>query len=367
LTFDFQNQKQKLMKILQPYNNKGLSFKNHLVMAPMTRSRAIGNIPNDLMAEYYGQRAGAAGLIVTEGTSPAPEGLGYPRIPGAFSPEQTEGWRKVAAAAHAGNSKIFMQLMHTGRVGHRSNLPAGYEVMGASDVKAAGQIYSDTEGMQDHPVPVPFTTQGVKDVIAAYVHASKNAVAAGFDGVELHSANGYLMEQFLNPGVNTRTDEYGGSIQARAKFVLDIARDTAAAIGKEKVGIRFSPYSGFNDMPEYAAEDVHATYAYLAEELSKIGIAYIHLNLGPAMQPHTLDAIRTEFTGTLILCGGYTPETAEEAIETHKADLIAFGRSFLANPDLDKRIAAHATLAVPDFSTLYTPGPVGLTDYPVMA
>ncbi len=354
-----------MSKLLTPYTKGNLNFKNHLVMAPMTRSRAIGNLPNDLMAEYYGQRNGA-GLIITEGVAPAPEGLGYPRIPGVFTQAQVEGWKATANAVHKGGSKIFMQLMHTGRIGHGDNVGEGVKVMGPSAVKAAGQIYSDTSGMVDHHEPEAFTTSQVKEVIESYVTAAKNAVEAGFDGVELHGANGYLIEQFLNPNVNHRTDEYGGSIANRAKFALEIAAKTAVAIGKEKVGIRFSPFNTYNDQQPYATEEVFETYTYLAAELNKLEIAYIHINLNPAITNELLQAIRANYQGTLILCGGFTPETAEQKLTEGVADLIAFGALYLANPDLDKRIAAKAAFNSPDFSTAFMPGPKGYTDYPTL-
>jgi N-ethylmaleimide reductase len=193
-----------MKKLLSSYTKGSLSLKNHLVMAPMTRSRATGNLPNDLMAEYYGQRSGA-GLIVTEGTAPTPEALGYPRIPGVFSELQIEGWKKTTSAVHKGGAKIFLQLMHTGRIGHIDNLPEGATLVGPSMQKAAGQIFTDTLGMQDHSEPVALTTEGVQLVIDGFITAAKNAITAGFDGVELHAANGYLLEQFLNPNVNDRT------------------------------------------------------------------------------------------------------------------------------------------------------------------
>jgi N-ethylmaleimide reductase len=353
-------------KILAPYTKGGLSLKNHIVMAPMTRSRATDNIPNSLMAEYYGQRAGA-GLIITEGTSPTPNGLGYARIPGIFSQAQIDGWKEITTAVHAHDSRIFLQLMHTGRIGHIDNLPEGAELVGVSDIKAAGQIHTDTAGMQDHSAPRTLSTAEVKEVIDGFVKASKNAVEAGFDGIELHGANGYLIEQFLNPNVNIRTDEYGGSIEGRAKIVVELAQNIAAAIGKEKVGIRFSPYNKLGDLTPYAENEVHETYAYLAKELDKIGIAYIHIGVSPDVQQKTLDAIRSSFKGTIIQCNGLTPETAEAAINSGFADLLAFGRPFLANPDLDKRIAENVPFAQPDFTTLFTPGVKGYTDYPVLA
>lgn len=352
--------------ILAPYSNKTLQLKNHLVMAPMTRSRAIGNIANDLMAQYYSQRTGA-GLIITEGTSPSPNGLGYARIPGIYSDEQVEGWKKVTTAVHANNSKIFVQLMHTGRIAHQANLPQGAEVVGASTVKAAGQMHTDSMGMQDHPTPTALTTEGVKATIAEYVHAAKNAIAAGFDGVEIHGANGYLVEQFLNPNVNNRTDQYGGDYKARASFALEIVQQIADAIGKQKVGIRFSPFNTLGDLQEYDADEVHNTYAYLAQELNKIGITYIHIGFSPKIPQKTFDAIRAGFAETIILCNGNTPATAADTLAKGFADVLAFGRQFLANPDFALRIEKNAPLNEVDFKTLYTPDAQGYTDYPFLA
>lgn len=351
-------------KILSPYSKNGLQLKNHLVMAPMTRSRAIGSIPNELMAEYYGQRTGA-GLIVTEGTAPAPEGLGYARIPGVFNQEQVEGWKKVTAAVHEGGSKIFIQLMHTGRVTHKANLPQGATVVGASDKKAEGKMWTDSEGMQDNSTPRALTTAEVKDVVQAYVQSSKNAIEAGFDGIELHGANGYLIEQFLNPTVNTRTDEYGGGHENRARFAVELARQVAEAIGKEKVGMRISPYNTFNDMGEYDAQDIRDTYVYLVQELNKLGIAYVHINNNPKAPKDLYDELRSSFDNTLIFCGGLKPDTAEQKLD-EGFDLVAFASLYLANPDLDKRIEKQAELNKPDQNTFYTPGPEGYIDYPTL-
>jgi len=348
-----------------PYISSALNLKNHLVMAPMTRSRAIGNVPNALMAEYYSLRRGA-GLIITEGTAPAPEGLGYARIPGIFSAEQVEGWKLITNAVHQNNTKIFLQLMHTGRIAHHANLPEGVQVVGASSIAAVGQMYTDTAGMQDYPVPVALSTHGVQKVISEYVAAAKNAIRAGFDGIELHAANGYLIEQFLNPNVNDRTDSYGGSMENRASFAIEIAESVAAAIGKEKVGIRISPNSTLGDLQAYDADTTQETYIYLSREFNRIGLAYIHISINPQVQSETLTAIRTEFEGTLIYCNTFTAEKAETELDNGDADLIAFGRGFLANPDLEQRILNGAALNVPDFTTLYTPGAKGYTDYPVL-
>lgn len=343
-----------------------LKLQNHLVMAPMTRNRATGNVPNDLIAEYYQQRS-SAGLIVTEGTSPSPNGLGYPRIPGIFSPEQVDGWRKVATAVHDGGAKIFIQLMHTGRIGHPLNLPKGARVLGPSAIAAAGEIYTDAEGMKPHPTPEPMTDADIKTAIAEFGTAARNAVAAGADGVELHAANGYLLEQFIRPTSNQRTDSYGGSIENRARFVLEAAKAAIAAIGADKVGIRLSPYGTFNDMPEYP--EMASDYAYLAARLNELGLVYVHLvdhsPMGAPEVPATIkQTIRKEFKRTLILSGGYDAQRAEKELEDKACDLIAVGRPFLSNPDLVARWTSGAALNEIDFGTFYTPGPKGFTDYP---
>ena len=329
-------------KLLLPYQKNGFTLKNHMVMAPMTRSRAIDNIPNDLMAEYYGQR-NEAGLIITEGTAPLAAGLGYSRIPGVFTTEQINGWKKVTravhkagshiAGSHNADSRIFLQLMHTGRIGHIDNLPSGARLVGPSAIKAAGQIATDTKGMQNHSEPSALTTEEITTVIDGYATAAKNAIAAGFDGVEIHAANGYLPEQFLNPNVNDREDQYGGSLINRSRFVVTIAEKIVAAIGKEKVGIRLSPFSTLGDLQPYAEEEVQATYAYLAAEMNRIGIAYIHISTNAAsLAKGVVAAIRSGFSGTFIYSNGLTPATAGNVLENGMADLVAFGRSFLANP-----------------------------------
>lgn len=352
-------------QLLNNYQKNNLVLKNHIVMAPMTRSRAIGNIANDLMAEYYAQRSGA-GLIITEGTAPVADALGYPRIPGIFTEEQIEGWKKTTSAVHQQDSKIFLQLMHTGRIGHPDNLPEGALIRGASTIKAAGQIFTDTKGLQDHGQPVALTTEEIKNIIEDFATAAKNALLAGFDGVEIHAANGYLPEQFLNPNVNNREDEYGGSIINRAKFTLQVVERTVAAIGGSKVGIRISPFSATADMLPYNADEVVETYSHLAKEIDKMDIGYVHLGANPNTTQQTLDTIRSAFKGSIILSNGLSPETAEAALNGSFADLVAFGRSFLANPDFVTRIELGAPLNPVDFATLYTPDAKGYTDYPTL-
>ncbi len=350
------------LKLLSPYKSKGLSLQNHIVMAPMTRCRAIGNVPNELMMEYYAQRADI-GLIVTEGVSPSPEGLGYARIPGIFNREQLEAWKKVSQAVHKKGAKIFMQLMHTGRVGHEANLPKGFYLIGPSSQKPSGKIYTDSKQMQDNSQPLALTTEGVDKVVNAFVEAGKNAIQAGFDGVELHSANGYLLEQFLNPIVNNRDDSFGRSIESRCRFVLDIVEKLDKAIGKERIGIRFSPYSTYNDMAAYPVDEVYQTYTYLAQKLQQMDIAYIHLSINPSMEERTLNGIREAFTNTLILCNGLTPESGEELLQKGKADLVAFGKSLLANPDFAKKVEKGLPLNTADNASFYTADAIGYTDY----
>jgi N-ethylmaleimide reductase len=335
-------------------------LQNRIVMAPLTRSRAIGNVPNALMAEYYGQRA-SAGLIITEGTSPSPNGLGYPRIPGIFSQAQIAGWSRITEAVHAGGARIFVQLMHTGRVTHPLNLPEGAHMMAPSAVAAAGEMYTDAEGMKPHPVPAEMTHRDIAATKDEFVQAAKNALAAGFDGVELHSANGYLLEQFIRPNSNIRTDEYGGPIENRARFVLEVAAATADAIGRDRVGIRLSPFGIFNDMPQYDA--MEADYAYLTGKLDEIGLLYLHIvdhsAMGAPEVPDSMkQAMRRLFRGTLILSGGYDVARAQRDIDAGHGDLVAVGRDFLANPDLPARWRSGVALNNQGSDTFWkTPGP----------
>jgi len=345
-----------------------LKLQNRLVMCPLTRNRAIGNIPNALMAQYYAQRA-SVGLIITEGTSPSPNGLGYPRIPGIFSAAQVAGWKPVTEGVHAKGAKMFVQFMHCGRIAHPLNLPAGARVLAPSAVAAAGQMYTDAEGLKPHPVPQAMTEADIKATIAEYAQAAKNAIAAGFDGIELHSANGYLLEQFIRPNSNQRTDRYGGSIENRARFVLEVAEAVTGAIGKDRVGIRLSPFGVFNDMPLYTA--MEADYTYLAQQLNARGLVYIHLvDHSPQGAPPVPDSMkatfRKEFKRALILSGGYDAARAARDLAAGKCDLIAVGRPVLANPDLVVRWKTGAALNAPDSATFYTPGPKGYVDYPAL-
>lgn len=354
-----------MYSIFKPFNSTDLSLKNRIVMAPMTRSRAIDNIPNALMEQYYGQRTDA-GLIITEGTAPSPESLGYPRIPGVFSKEQIAGWKNITTKVHQKGSKIFLQLMHTGRIGHQDNLPPDEKLVGPSDIPAAGEIFTDTKGFQAHSKPKALTLREIKGVIADFVQAAKNAIEAGFDGVEIHGANGYLIEQFFNPHVNNRTDDYGGSIKNRANLAIEIAEHIAAEIGRERTGIRLSPFSNLGDLPDYDEKETHQTYTHLAEEFNRIGLTYIHIGLNPNIPDKTLKSVRRQFGGTLIYCNGLDKDSAQKAVDSGQTNLVAFARNFLANPDFVSRIKNKEALNGVDYSTLYTPGSKGYVDYPAM-
>lgn len=353
--------------LFEPFSTRSIALKNRMVMSPMTRNRAIeAATPNALMAEYYAQRA-SAGLIITEGTSPSPNGLGYPRIPGLYNEAQVKGWKRVTDAVHAKGGKIFVQLMHTGRVTHALNLPAGAEVVGPTSDACPGEMYTDAKGMQPHTAPRAMTEADIRHAVIEYANSARLALQAGFDGIELHGANGYLIEQFLNPNVNTRKDKYGGSIENRNRFALEVARAVANAAGAEKVGIRLSPYGAFNATGAFP--EVDAQYVALVKELSAIGLAYIHVLDHSAMgAPKVPDAIKAKlretFKGAYIAAGGFDKETAEHWLKDKRADLIAFGRPFLANPDLPERYRKGAALNAPDMATFYTPGPKGYTDYP---
>lgn len=353
---------------LTPYRLGNAELKNRVVMAPMTRSRALNNIPNELMAEYYAQRA-SAGLIITEGTSPSPNGLGYARIPGIFSTDQIKGWKKVTSAVHENGGKIFLQMMHTGRVGHTLNLPSGAQLLAPSSLTLPGEMWTDTDGKKAHSTPHAMNAEHLLETKREFVQAAKNAVEAGFDGIELHAANGYLLEQFLSPNTNLRTDLYGGGVENRARFVLEVVKEVSEAIGKDKTAIRLSPFGTFNEVGTYAGVDV--MYNYLAEELNKLDIAYLHINdQSTGNKPDVLDlveaSIRRKFKNTIILSGGYTLASAEEVINMGIADLVSFGRPFITNPDLVSRFHKNLPLNIKlDAGSLYASDAKGYTDYPV--
>ena len=356
--------------LLMPASLGTLRLPNRVVMSPMTRCRAIGGVPNERMAEYYGQRAGA-GLIVTEGVAPSPNALGYARIPGLFSEEQVEGWRLVTDAVHEGGGRIFAQLMHTGRVAHPANMPEGARIVAPSAVplEETEMWVDETMGTEPMPTAEEMSSADIEEAIEEFVTAAENAIAAGFDGVELHGANGYLIDQFLHPGTNRRSDEWCGDVAARCRFALEVARRVVDAIGAERTGIRLSPYGVFNEIEIH--DEIDATYRHLAEELGRMGIAYIHVvdhsAMGAPDFPASIKAeMRDAFYGVFILSGGYDHARAAADLDAGRGDLVAFGRPFVANPDLVERFARGAELAEPNPDLSYTAGPEGYTDYPAL-
>jgi N-ethylmaleimide reductase len=355
--------------LFDPFSTQMLQLSNRVVMAPMTRSRATpAHVPNALMATYYGQRA-TAGLIITEGASPSPNGLGYPRIPGLFDAAQMQAWKATTSAVHDRGGKIFVQLMHCGRVAHVANLPPGAEVLGPGTMVCPGEMHTDALGSQPHSAPRAMTEADISRAVQEHATAAKLAMEAGFDGVELHGANGYLIEQFLNLLVNLRTDGYSGSIEGRNRLALDIARATVSAIGAHRVGMRLSPYGVFNGTGEFP--EMQAQYLALAQSLSSLGLLYIHLvdhsSMGAPPVPADFKLkLRAGFDGLFILSGGFDRASAEQALLEKRGDLVAFGRPFLANPDLVARLRNNAPLNAADPATFYVPGEKGYTDYPAL-
>ncbi|TCC02632.1 alkene reductase [Kribbella soli] len=349
-----------------PYALGDVRLPNRIVMAPMTRSRADrpGATPANLAAEYYAQRAGA-GLIVTEGTQPSPVGQGYPDTPGLHSAEQVAAWRAVTDAVHRAGGVIYAQLLHTGRIGHPSLLPDDLHPVAPSAVAAAGQVFTD-DGLQDLVTPKALTESGIHQTVDDYATAARNALAAGFDGVELHGGNGYLIHQFLAPNTNRRTDDWGGSPEARTRFVVELARAVAGVTGPGKVGLRIAPGSSANGIEENDPED---TYLMLLARLRPLDLSYLHVMEAPGQRDLT-HRLRKEWPGTLIL----NPDTGSEPtgpdalglIEDGTADLIAFGALFLANPDLPTRLAAGGPFNTPDRATFYGGDHRGYTDYPTI-
>jgi N-ethylmaleimide reductase len=337
--------------------------RNRVVMSPMTRSRAYGPgaTPTELMATYYAQRAGA-GLIITEGTQPSPVGQGYLNTPGLHTAEQVAAWQPVTAAVHDRGGLIFAQLMHTGRIGHPTL--HGATPVGASPVAAAGQVFT-ADGPQDFVTPEPLDAEGIAETIADFVTSARNAIAAGFDGVELHGANGYLLHQFLSTNANRRDDEWGGTISGRIRLTVEVARAVATAIGADRLGLRISPANPFNDIAE---DDHRETYLALLEALAPLGLAYLHVAEGPDTEFTAV--LRERWAGTFILNpytpGGWTGPEDLKRIENGDADLVSFGALFLANPDLPERLAAGGPFNTPDYSKAYGGDHEGYTDYPAL-
>ncbi len=355
------------MSIFQNFTLGNYTLNNRIVMAPMTRCRAIKNIPNDLMATYYAQRA-KVGLIITEGTSPSINGLGYARIPGAYSPIQLEGWGRVAQAVHDNNGVIFVQLMHCGRVSAFENLPLGGETIAPSAVLADGEMYTDTKGMVQHDTPREMTLSDIESTQEEFVNSALKLIEAGIDGVELHAANGYLLDQFLNPKSNLRSDDYGGDFKNRARFVLETAEKVVAAIGPGKVGIRLSPYGAMNDV-SHDYDDLVEMYAYLAKELRRLELAYIHIadhtgTMGaPAFKTDIKNTIKLNFNGPIITGGDVNSKADAEKVLSDGYDLVYVGRPFISNPDLVDKLKAGEELTAPNADLFYTPGAEGYTDY----
>ncbi|MEU8588134.1 alkene reductase [Streptomyces sp. NPDC048664] len=343
----------------------GKRLANRVAMAPMTRSRAFGPgaEPTDLMATYYAQRA-SAGLVVTEGIQPSPVGQGYPDTPGLHTPGQVRAWRAVTDAVHREGGVIFAQLMHTGRVGHPSLLPDGLVPVGPSAVAAKGRVFTH-EGPKDFVTPKELSEAEIRQTIDDFAAAARNAVEAGFDGVELHGANGYLIHQFLAPGSNQRNDAWGGDAQGRTRFAVEVATAVAEAIGGHRVGLRISPGNVFNDITE---NDLAGVYGTLLERLSGLGLAYLHVMEGPDRE--VTPRLREAWSGTFVLNPFTYPDAtgpdALKLIEDGSADMVAYGALFLANPDLPRRLAAGGPFNSPDQATFYGGDQRGYTDYPAL-
>lgn len=350
--------------LFEPLQLGDIVLGNRVVMAPMTRSRAGADaMPTPLMVEYYRQRA-SAGLIVSEGIAPSPHGIGYCRTPGIYSTPQIEGWRQVTDAVHGSGGRIVAQLMHCGRVGSRLNKPAGAETVAPSAVRAAGRIYTDAAGMQELDIPRTLGLHEIAAVVDEYAVATRNALAAGFDGVELHCTSGYLPMQFMATNSNLRTDAYGGTPHNRTRFVVEVATAMAGVAGVGRVGLRICPGNPFNDVldPEPAA-----TYEAMLGGIAGLHLAYLHVIRSPRQEFDAFGFTRTRFRGPLILNDGFDGSTASDALAEGRGEAVSFARHYIGNPDLVRRFREGLPLAGFDPRTMYTPGPVGYTDYPCAA
>lgn len=361
-----------MTKLFSDYDLSGLNLKNRVVMAPMTRSRATDTVADEQTALYYKQRAGA-GLIVSEGSQISTQGVGYLFTPGVHSAEQVQGWKKTTDAVHEAGGKIFAQIWHVGRISHTSLHEGGAAPVSSSDKTAENTtaFAYDENGNPDAvqaSAPRALTLDEVKATVEDYAKAAANAIEAGFDGVEIHGANSYLIEQFINANVNDRTDDYTGStVEGRLRFVLEVVDAVVAKIGKERTGIRVSPFNRIFDMHAFDGEE--ETWMELARELSKRDLAYVHISNRDALVASEegkarLQKFRDNYDGTLILAGLYTQEEAERDVESGLADLAAFGRPFISNPDLVERMKNNWPLTTPDAATFYGGTEVGYTDYP---
>jgi N-ethylmaleimide reductase len=354
--------------LFSSYRLGDIEIHNRIVMSPMTRSRAIeGNVPNSMAASYYAQRA-SAGLIISEATQISPQGVGYIRTPGIHSPEQVAGWRKITEAVHRAGGTIFAQLWHVGRVSH-PDFHGGELPIAPSAIAADGEVFT-TRGRSKMVTPRSLETHEIPGLVAQFKHAAENAKAAGFDGVELHGANGYLLDQFLRDSANRRTDAYGGSIENRARFPLEVVEAVIGVWGALRVGYKISPYGNMHSMSD---SDPIVTFSHLARELDLFGLGYLHVTepiagptVLPARIPRALPVLRKVFKGALIANGGYDAASGRAAIAEGKADLVAFGVPFLANPDLPLRLLKRAALNTPDPATFYAGESKGYIDYPIL-
>lgn len=342
---------------------------NRIVMAPMTRSRAnVDGTATALMAEYYGQRA-SAGLIVSEGTNISAQGRGYASTPGIYTGAQLGAWQPVTDTVHIRGSRIFLQLWHVGRISHTSLQPNGNPPVAPSAIRANAQAYTES-GYKPCSTPRALQETEIPAIVAQYAQAGRNALAAGFDGVEIHAANGYLIEQFLRDTINHRSDAYGGSLEKRARFLLEVVEAVAAVCGGRHVGVRLSPLSPVNDLPRDT--DPQSTYGYVAERLNGFDLAYLHVIEGVTQGPREvplgfdLQVLRRAFKGAYVANNGYDLQLALEARRANRADLIAFGRPYIANPDLVERLRAAAPLNIADLATFFGGDAHGYTDYPFM-
>ena len=356
----------KRIDLLSPVKLGPYDLPNRIVMAPMTRNRAEeGNRPGPMNVTYYAQRA-SAGLIVTEATQVSPQGVGYPNTPGIHTPEQIAGWRLVTDAVHARGGRIFLQLWHVGRISHPSLQPGGALPVAPAAIQPAGTAYT-YEGPKTFVTPRALATEEIPGVVAQFRTGAENALQAGFDGVEIHAANGYLIDQFLRDGTNRRTDRYGGSVENRARFLFEVVEAVTEVWGPGRVGVRLSPLGAFNDMRD---SDPAALFGYVAERLSDYPLAYLHMieiDEDDWRRPEfDFGRLRRRYRGLYIANGGYDRERASRAIQDGEADLIAFGRLFLANPDLPERFRQNAPLNTPDPSTFYGGGERGYIDYPAL-
>lgn len=355
--------------LLSPIQLGPLALPNRIFMAPLTRCRASeGHVPNDLNVEYYTQRA-SAGLIISEATSVSPSGYGYPNTPGIHTEAQVAGWKKITSEVHAKGGHMYLQLWHVGRISHPAYQEDGTQPVAPSSIKPKGQVFTGT-AMEEYVTPRALETSEIPGIVAEYVHGARLAKEAGFDGVEIHNANGYLLDQFLRDGTNNRGDEYGGSVQNRARLTLEVTEAVVGVWGADRVGIRLSPGGVFNDMHD---SNPLATFGHLLEELNAFHLAYAHITQVTAQdiahgakEGVGLRELRPFWKGAIVSAGGFNWETGNKALTEGWADAIAFGVPFIANPDLPERFRRNATLNAPDEASFYGGTEKGYTDYPAL-